>query len=38
MLLGTARHSLDVEFIRTLAAADVAGDHHPLRATLISDY
>ena len=28
MLLEAARHSLDVEFIRTLAAADAASDHH----------
>jgi hypothetical protein len=28
MLLEAARHSLDVEFIKTLAAADSAGDHH----------
>ena len=31
MLLEAARHSLDVEFIRTLAAADAAGDHHLMR-------
>ena len=28
MLLEAARHSLEVEFIRTLAVADSAGDHH----------
>jgi hypothetical protein len=28
MLLEAARHSLDIEFIRTLAASDAAGDHH----------
>ncbi|HEY7583534.1 MAG TPA: DUF222 domain-containing protein, partial [Acidimicrobiia bacterium] len=28
MLLEAARHEIDVEFIKTLAAADSAGDHH----------